>query len=76
VIGTAVRAPRDSRWKQIAYKPFDFDSASHATTPGDYPVAGILGDKDSGDVFRAKPSPLTFREMVEGVLESYPSKQQ
>ena len=50
------------------------DNADYASTPADYEVDGVFSTND-GDLVEAYPVDLTFREMVNGALESYPREQ-
>jgi putative transposase len=72
--GTATRIPLGSRWERIG-PPLRLDSADYASTPKDHEVEGLYAT-NTGDVVTACSFDMTFREMVNGLLESYPYEQQ
>ena len=72
--GTAAQAPPESRWERIG-PPILIDSAGYESTPKDYEVEGLYAT-NTGDIIMARSFDQTFREMVNGVLESYPYEQQ
>lgn len=70
----AGQIPIGSRWKRLG-PPRRLDSAGYASTPKDHEVEGLFATK-TGDLVEAHSFDMTFREMVNGVLKTYPRKQQ
>lgn len=70
----ARQAPTGSRWERLD-SPRRLDSADYESTPKDYEVEGIF-TTNTGDLVEARSFDMTFKEMVDGVLRSYPYQQQ
>lgn len=68
------QAPTGSRWERLG-PARRLDSAGYESTPKDYKVEGLYG-ADTGEVVEARSFDMTFREMVDGALSSYPYQQQ
>jgi putative transposase len=63
-----------SRWKRLG-PAMRLDSAEYESTPKDYEIEGLYAT-DTGDLVEAVSFDMTFREMVDGVLKTYPYEQQ
>jgi len=74
VVSQTARPPANSRWKWLGPTK-NIESASYESTPRDYPVDGLYGS-DDGTLVRAASFDMTFREMVDGALKTYPREQQ
>jgi len=73
-VSQTARPPANSRWKWLGPTK-NIESASYESTPRDYPVDGLYGS-DDGTLVRAASFDMTFREMVDGALKTYPREQQ
>lgn len=71
---TAAQAPTGSRWERLGPRRH-LDSAGYESTPKDYDVDGLY-TTNTGDLVEARSFDMTFREMVDGVLTTYPREQQ
>lgn len=66
--------PAGSTWSPATPDDLEGD-AGYASTPSDYPVQGLFTRSD-GELVKASAFDLTYREMVDGILESYPREQE